>query len=305
MPVQNTEIAPSIMQQASKEAEEITAEVKIPAHQPEEKPYKDAAYSKVEQDILKTASLILPMPIPPEQPPFLTIDKPKIALVIDDLGLSHRTQDVIDLPFKLTLAFLPDPKKSPSYAKQAADKGHEIIVHMPMEAMNFNKEERSILRVSMNASEVEERLDYALNRIPQAIGINNHTGSKYTSDEKAMARVLSYMQQKELLFLDSKTISSSKAKSIADGLHYPILERSVFIDHYDDRQHIDAALSRTERWASKNGYAIAIGHPYDNTIAALEQWLPSLKKKGFEIVTLNSLLKTKTAPEKASLSNIK
>jgi polysaccharide deacetylase 2 family uncharacterized protein YibQ len=55
----------------------------------------------------------------------------------------------------------------------------------------------------------------------------------------------------------------------------------VFIDHAAAPDVIRQQLADIETTAHRLGYAIAIGHPRENTIAALEAWLPTLAAKGF------------------------
>lgn len=214
----------------------------------------------------------------------------QIAIVIDDLGYSKYTRDIIDMDQNVTAAFLPDAPHVTKYMQRAADKGHEIIIHMPMEAGNFAKEEKSILKVGMSKDEIYERLDAAFEKVPLAIGINNHTGSKYTSDYEALRPVMFYLRMHRKFMLDSRTIASSKVPDAAEDLGVPYLVRHVFIDHFDDDKEIDEALSNVERIARENGFVIAIGHPRQKTVKALKAWLPELESRGYSLVKLSTLL---------------
>lgn len=224
-------------------------------------------------------------------PPLSRTRQARIALVIDDLGFNANTKDIISLPKAVTTAFLPDAPHTPELAKLAHEGGHEIIIHMPMEAMDYEKEEPSILRVSMSKDEVSARLDEAFSRVPHAIGLNNHTGSKYTSDMEALLKVMSYLKAHDKLFLDSKTIASSKGDAVAQVLNMNILSRDVFIDHVVDPEMISKSLLLAEQKAQRNGSVIVIGHPYKETIEALQQWLPTLEGKNIELVPLSQLWK--------------
>lgn len=214
----------------------------------------------------------------------------QIAIVIDDLGYSKYTRDIIDMDHNITAAFLPDAPHVTKYMQRAADKGHEIIIHMPMEAGHFDKEEKSILKVGMSKDEIYERLDAAFEKVPLAIGINNHTGSKYTSDYEALRPVMFYLRAHQKFMLDSRTIASSKVPDAAEDLGVPYLVRHVFIDHFDDDKKIHEALSNVERIARENGFVIAIGHPRQKTVKALRQWLPELESRGYSLIKLSTLL---------------
>ena len=61
-------------------------------------------------------------------------DRPLVAIVIDDLGMNAgRTARVADLTPPLTTAFLPYGPNAAAQAKVARKRGHEVIVHVPME----------------------------------------------------------------------------------------------------------------------------------------------------------------------------
>ena len=214
----------------------------------------------------------------------------QIAIVIDDLGYSKYTRDIINMDHNVTAAFLPDAPHVTKYMQRAADNGHEIIIHMPMEAGQFDKEEKSILKVGMSKDEIYERLDAAFEKVPLAIGINNHTGSKYTSDYEALRPVMFYLRAHQKFMLDSRTIASSKVPDAAEDLGVPYLVRHVFIDHFDDDKEIDEALSNVERIARENGFVIAIGHPRPKTVKALKAWLPELESRGYSLIKLSTLL---------------
>jgi polysaccharide deacetylase 2 family uncharacterized protein YibQ len=49
-------------------------------------------------------------------------------------------------------------------------------------------------------------------------------------------------------------------------------------------------LGAAERLARKRGYALAIGHPYPATLAALERWLPEAEERGLRIVRAQDLI---------------
>ena len=49
-------------------------------------------------------------------------------------------------------------------------------------------------------------------------------------------------------------------------------------------------LERLKRRAIDEGQAVAIGHPYPETMALLEQALPELMAEGFELVPVSELV---------------
>src|SRR5262249_17867027 len=129
------------------------------------------------------ATLSAPEGLPPPTAP---VRDPKIAIVIDDLGgdLAH-TDRALALPKAVTLSFLPYAEATPFLATEAAHGGHEVLVHMPMQAEGEHDPGPMALTVGLAPAEIRDRLVAALGRVPAAVGINNHMGSRFTADREA------------------------------------------------------------------------------------------------------------------------
>ena len=228
--------------------------------------------------------------------------KARIAIVIDDLGDNIRTEDVIALNMPLTMAFLPDDKASPRLSVQAAEKGHDVLVHMPMQSKGYENREQTLLKKDMSEAEIKELLRYAFARVPAAKGLNNHTGSAFTEYREGMRVVLDYARENSYLYLDSKTTAASVAQSVSDALEYPILTRHVFLDHFEEIEMVEKALVKTQEIAEMHGVAIAIGHPKPNTLQALKSWAQGLDNTKFELVGIYELKPHIAASPMAKLS---
>src|SRR5262249_34355162 len=119
-------------------------------------------------------------------------DKPRVAIVIDDLGLDRaRTEKVIALAPALTLSFLAysgDLSRQTAAARRA---GNELLVPVPMEPVNTKVDMGpNGLATSQPKDEVLRRLNWDLGRFDGYVGINNHMGSRFTGDAQAMAWVM-------------------------------------------------------------------------------------------------------------------
>ncbi|MEZ5648281.1 MAG: divergent polysaccharide deacetylase family protein [Alphaproteobacteria bacterium] len=215
--------------------------------------------------------------------------KPLIALVIDDLGVDHtRTHQVMDLPVPLTLAFLPYASDIVAQVDYGRRLEHEFLVHIPMEPIDHHNDPGPhTLSTDLPPEEIVHRLDSALNSFEGYLGINNHMGSRFTMDATALAPVMATLQQRGLLFLDSRTTAQSIAAQTAIDAGVAAVARDVFIDHVRTPDVIRAQLALLEQTALRKGTAIGIGHPDDLTIAALQEWIPTLAERGFELVPLS------------------
>ncbi len=226
-------------------------------------------------------------PIPPQKP------RPvQIAIIIDDIGLNIRNSEaVMALPAPITLAFLPYAKNLNRQMNQAIEAGHELLLHMPMEPFGQEDPGPDALLTEMSDNDIQIKLVRALSMMPQAIGLNNHMGSKFTSNAAKMRLVLAELKARDLAFIDSRTAPQSVAYMLAQQMGVKHAGRDIFLDNDPSLSAIRAQLAALEQIAYKQGSAIAIGHPYDNTIAALKEWLPEIADKKITIVPVSYLLK--------------
>jgi polysaccharide deacetylase 2 family uncharacterized protein YibQ len=220
-----------------------------------------------------------------------------VAIVIDDLGLDRKgAEAAIALDGRVTLSFMsyaPDLARLTSAAHEA---GHEMIVHVPMEPLDghIDSGPRSLL-VRFDRDEILQRLRWDLDRFTGYVGINNHMGSRFTSDPRGMTTVLDELRSRGLLFLDSRTAASSVGNKLAAQMGVPHAARDIFLDDTISVPAIDAQLGALEKLARKRGSAIAIGHPHPATIAALAAWLPTLQARHLVLVPLTAIVRARIA----------
>jgi uncharacterized protein len=216
-----------------------------------------------------------------------------IAVVLDDLGLDRvRTERAIGLAAPLTLAFMPYAAEVRQDADRARARGHELLVHVPMEPLN-----RAVdmgpngLATGLPHDEIVRRLRWDLDRFDAYVGINNHMGSRFTADADAMRVVTEELKARGLLFLDSRTSGGTVGAREAQRAGVPFAERDVFLDDDQNAAAIAARLRDLEAVAHRNGNAIAIGHPHDATLAALAAWIETLPAKNLLLVPLTEIVR--------------
>lgn len=217
--------------------------------------------------------------------------RPRIAVIIDDVGLNaDLAAQATALPAPVTLAFLPYADGLGRMTADAHAAGHEIFLHMPMEPASDEVDPGpGALLSSLTPAELDSRIAADLGRVPGAIGVNNHMGSKLTADRVAMGRVMAAMKANGLVFVDSRTTAATVAETVAQELGVPHTRRDVFLDNDRDAARIHARLAELEARAREAGSAVGIGHPYPETLAALAAWLPDVTKRGLVIVRASSL----------------
>lgn len=233
------------------------------------------------------------VPAPP------TGNRPQVAVVIDDLGLDRaRTAEVIRLHGPLTLSFMTYASELAQQTDAAHEAGHELFLHVPMEAVDQRADPGPHgLFTSQSRAEILDRLRWGLGRFEGFVGINNHMGSKFTSDLHSMAPVMEELRARGLVFLDSRTSSTSTGIRLAISYGVPHVARDVFLDDDQKSSAIAGQLARVERVARQHGSAIAIGHPHDATIMALKTWLPHVEGKGLALVPVSAVVRRRMAEE--------
>lgn len=217
----------------------------------------------------------------------------KIAIIIDDIGMDiEGSRESVNLPAPVTLAILPYAPDAKGFAKSAKERGHEIIIHTPMEALDANLDLGPLaLRSSDSGAAFNATFDAILNSFEGYSGINNHMGSKLTRDPVMMGVIMEKLKERSLFFIDSRTHHETVAGQAALTVGVPFASRDVFLDHEDTPAYIAQALKNVERIAREHGSAIAIGHPKEATLSALRAWIPTLAAKGFTLVPAGELVK--------------
>lgn len=230
-----------------------------------------------------------------------------ISIIIDDLGYDYaRGKQVLRLPAPVTLSILPETPHARKLSREAAARGHEVMLHLPMQAVAVHHPaETGALTIDTLESEFKSTLVRYLETYPEAAGINNHMGSLLTRHPGHMAWLMQTLAMRDgLYFVDSRTTDKTVAATIAAEYAIPHTSRNVFLDNEPTEKAIRAQLWRLARMAKREGQALAIGHPHPATIRVLKQMLPQLEAKGFEIVPVSRYiqLQEETRPWRVSSS---
>ena len=215
-----------------------------------------------------------------------------VAIIIDDAGLDRAlTARALRLAGPLTISFLPYAPDIQRQAEEARRRGHELMVHLPMEPMSVSENPGpDALTTRLPRDELMRRLALHLGRFNGYVGANNHMGSRMTADANALLPVLEELRDRGLLFVDSRTSRETVAAAIAGHLGMAGTARDVFIDHEESRESVRARLDDIERIAKRVGLEVAIGHPHDRTVEALERWLPTLAERGLTLAPISALV---------------
>jgi len=208
-----------------------------------------------------------------------------IVLVIDDFGYRDDkiSDGFLELGVSITCAIIPGHKQTTKFAQKASAAGQEVIIHMPMESSvpTSGKEDYSI-KAGMTSEEIEWRVREVIKEIPEAVGMNNHQGSKVTANGKVMSVIGSVLKKNKKYFIDSRTTPETVGEQTMRSLGVPTTRRHVFLDNDSDMKKISAQLDELVKIARKQGSALGIGHARPNTLEVLKNEIPGLLAEGFQ-----------------------
>src|SRR3989339_1189257 len=226
------------------------------------------------------------LPTPPKREIVKSSAKPKLAIIIDDVSVKSHVSAISDLKLPITMSFLPPSERRPNSHTLAA-KEKFYMVHLPMEAKNFKREEPFTLKTDDSQEKISQRIAEIKKLFPRVKYINNHAGSKFTSNEGAVKRLIHVLNEQNINFIDSRTIGESKVQMAMKSYHKPHVSRDIFLDHEVDKNYIKSQIKKAIEVAKLHGSAIAIGHPHANTIAAILESKPLFKD--VELVLVDKL----------------
>jgi len=217
------------------------------------------------------------------------IKKPKLAIIIDDIYSLAQMKKIKTLGMKITPSIFP-PSRSNMSSHKLADGSKHYMVHIPLQSSSgkLNKHYKTLM-VGDSERKMITRAKELRELFPRAKYVNNHTGSVFTDNYSAMYRLYSALRNEGFVFVDSLTIGSSKVREIAKEFADPYRRRDIFLDNKQERSYIHKQLRVAVKKAKKQGYAVAIGHPYTATIEALSSSKHILKD--VELVYIDEIYK--------------
>ena len=213
-----------------------------------------------------------------------------LYLVIDDVGNNlDYLERFLASPLPLTFAVMPQRHFTIESAERIEAAGKELIVHQPMEPFGDENPGAGAVLTDMSREEVREVLAKNLSEIPWSKGMNNHMGSKATSDTAIMNYVLEYLKEQDMFFLDSVTAETTVAESVALELGLSYVKRNaVFLDNSRVWDEMHQAVLDGAEVAAREGGAIMIGHVNNpELLDVLEKISPELEERGFSFQYLS------------------
>ncbi|MEZ9821199.1 divergent polysaccharide deacetylase family protein [Shewanella sp. 10N.286.45.A1] len=214
----------------------------------------------------------------------------RIAIIIDDIGYRQSDKAVLTLPPSVALSVLPLTPLGKAVAYKAHQQGSEILVHLPMQALNGKTIGPGALTNAMSEQDFKKQLEQAIDSVPFASGANNHMGSLLTQLDKPMHWVMDALLQRDIYFIDSVTTKYTQAGAIAEKVGVPLLKRTIFLDNDKTEAALELQFQKAIKLTATQTDVIVIAHPYPETLTFLNNNLHRLAQAEIALVPPSKLL---------------
>lgn len=279
-----------------------TAATPSAAVEPEPMPADGVRLAAVDPTLLESKNETkLPMIGPDGRQPWSTyarpfnVDdtRPRIAVVVVGLGLSSEQTALAinDLPGAISLSFSPYARDIEAMMARARRAGHETLVDLPMEPLDFPRDDPgpSTLLTSLSLVDNLNRLEWVLGRAPGYVGVTTWMGSQFSTVEDALMPILEGLKQRGLMFVDSRATSRSIATELASSIQLPRAFNNTFIDSTPTSDAIDRSLAGLESIARQQRFAVGISRPLPVTLDRLIRWAGTLEAKGVTLAPVSAV----------------
>lgn len=222
-----------------------------------------------------------------------TPDGPQIAIVVGGLGISATaTANALSkLPNAVSFAFTPYGTDLDMLVAQARDKGHEVLLQVPMEPHDYpeNDPGPQTLLSSLSAEQNVDRLHWLFSRMQGYVGVTNFMGARFTASDHALAPVLRELSKRGLIYVDDGSSPRSQAGQIAGANKLPYAKAEVVIDATPSAAEIDNALKRLETLArGSDGVVVGYSSALPASIDRIAKWAKAAQGRGIVLVPVST-----------------
>jgi polysaccharide deacetylase 2 family uncharacterized protein YibQ len=218
----------------------------------------------------------------------------RIAIVVAGLGLSGKATEaaIAGLPAAVTLAFEPYSNSVQQFVSQAREKGHEALLEVPMEPMDFPDSDPgpNTLRSGVEQDGNGQRLNWAMSRFTGYAGVTNLLGQRFLSDSDALSPTMVQFARRGLYFFDNGAVPQSVVPDVAGRSGAAFAQATETLDNVQSALEIDRHLSALEDQARAHGTAIGAGFLYPVTVARIAAWAKGLEGRGFVLVPVSAVV---------------
>lgn len=220
-------------------------------------------------------------------------DGPRVAIIVGGLGVSaSSTADALSkLPGAVTFAFTPYGSDLDTLVGRARDKGHEVLLQVPMEPYDYpdNDPGPHTLLTSLSVDLNIDRLHWLFSRMHSYVGITSYMGARFTASDAAIAPVLREVAKRGLIYVDDGSTPRSQAGQIAGANKLPYVKSDIAIDAVPSAAEIDSALRRLEATARERGIAVGYSSALPASIERIAKWVKAAQSRGITLVPVTAV----------------
>lgn len=240
--------------------------------------------------------------VPCGQAVFAEPETPKLAIIIDDFGGWSRdgVEEMLKIQAPLTCAVMPCLENTSGDAEKANAAGHEVILHMPLEAHKKLPENwyGNLYVKNSDTSEVaKQKVREGFESVKYAKGMNIHIASGVCQNFTLMRAIMEEAKSQNKFFVDSFTHPKSVCQKVASEVEIRFGIRTEFLEKTGVKSYDNAKqeLRRMVSHAKKYGKAIAIGHVGmeggKTTARAIYDSLDYIKSQGVTLCFASEIVK--------------
>ena len=219
--------------------------------------------------------------------PFRSDGRPMVALVVGGLGLNPATtkQAIQQLPAAVTLSFVPYTANLQSWIDQARAAGHEVMIEVPMQPVNYPDNDPGPQTLLANArnDDLTAHMLWALSRATGYFAVSNYQGAAFFKDKAGFSTFLSTLKARGIGFIDdgqARDAAGAWARASADRV----------VDAQVNATAILAQLSGLEATARTRGQALGTGMAFPVTLAVALKWTQALDGKGIQLAPASAMM---------------
>jgi polysaccharide deacetylase 2 family uncharacterized protein YibQ len=219
----------------------------------------------------------------------------RVVIVIGGMGISQTsTQEAIQkLPPNVTLAFAPYGNSLPRWMQTARRAGHELLLQVPMEPIDFPQSNPGphTLKASADLEENLANLHWTMSRITNYVGVTNYLGQKMLQQPASLSPIFAEVSKRGLLFFEDGSVKNSMGPGVAVKELVPYAKGDLLIDNVRSRSAIANKLNQLAEQAKRTGLAIGTGNAFPDTIAMVAEFANRAKRSGIEITPVSAIVK--------------
>ncbi len=218
----------------------------------------------------------------------------RVVIIVGGMGVSQSGSQLAirKLPPAVTLAFAPYGNSLNRWMQSARQKGHELLLQLPMEPFGYpqNSPGPHTIVSGVSAEENQVNLHWLLSRITNYVGVMNYQGGKILGDGDALKPVFDEIAERGLLFVDDGSVSNSKAGQAAAASVLPNTSVQIQIDAKRTRRDIAEQLEKLVLEAKRSGLAIGVSNGFSDTIEMIAEFAAQAGKLGIEITPVSAIV---------------